>query len=202
MRIMDWFVIKVPEGQGIPRGYGIAYQNGPEAVCLPIGLNLVVGFVRRLWIALAVGFRPTFVELLMESSRRQADAAGYDRAIQDTQRQLEMRFGERVKQRLADGPVTPEALGDAAAAETEEEEWSQEERVFFNAAIELARRKGDAIVFACQDPRCAQSPVIARVEGEGGFWLACLHKRRWVPDPKGAQQERVSRRGLARMGLH
>lgn len=203
MRFTDWFVITLAEGQSVPRGFGIAYQKDGKAVCLPLGLNLLVGLVRRLWLALIVGFRPTFVELMLERERRRADAGGYDRAVQDTQRQLEERFGERVKQRLAEVPVvTPEVLGDVAADETEEDEWSQEERVFFNASIELAKRKGDAIFFACQDPRCAGQPILARVEGKGGFWLSCMHKRRWIPDPAGKAQERVSRRALARMGLH
>ena len=197
-----WLVIELVEGQPVPSGFGIAYQSKGKAFCLPLGINIVVGVVRRLWVALLVGLRPTFVELLVERERRRADAAGYDRAVQDVQRQFEERFGERVKQRLAAGPVTAEALGDAGASETEEEEWSHEERVFFNASIELAKRKGDAIFFACQDPRCQGQPILARVEGKGGFWLSCMHKRRWVPDPKGKLQERVSRRGLARMGLH
>lgn len=197
-----WFLREVGDGESIPRGYGLAYQSKGRAVCVPLGLNVIVGLVRRSWVALIIGFRPTFVELLIERERRRADAGGYDRAIQDTQRQLEMHFGERVRQRLADAPLTAEALGDAAAAETDEEEWSQEERVFFNASIELAKRKGDAIFFACQDPRCQGQPILSRVEGNGGFWLACMHKRRWVPDPVGKHEARVSRRALARMGLH
>lgn len=50
---------RIPEGGMWPRGYGYAYREWDrnEAVCYPLGLNWLVGWVRMAWIALAHGPR-------------------------------------------------------------------------------------------------------------------------------------------------
>lgn len=46
-----WLVRDVHHSQLLPRGYGIAWINWRQdkAVCLPIPLNSIVGFIRKLW---------------------------------------------------------------------------------------------------------------------------------------------------------
>lgn len=210
----EWFMVKVAQGQQIPAGYGVAWlQRGDVALCLPLGINVLAGFGRRLYLGILTGVRPSAIERMLMTQRQVADREGYDRAVQDTQRQLEARFAKRIAFQPVttgigedlDGVLTAEQkaeqLGDAAAMEIDVETWTDEERVFFMAAMELARRKGDAIFFACQDKRCEAQPVLVRVDSEGGFSLACFHKRRWLPDPKGPIPH-VSRRGLAKLGIH
>lgn len=205
----EWFAFELVEGIAPPRGYGVAWASPVRKahVFLPIGVNVIAAWLRRVWFTLLLGARPSYLERWLQTQARLADREGYERAIQDTQRQIEQRFGDEVRARLkpvsdAGGTVGPNELGDATAHATEREDWGDEERVLFIAAQELARRRGEAIFFACQDPRCAQQPILARVDGPGGFWLACFHKRRWIPDPPKGRQPHVSRRALARMGIH
>ncbi len=194
---------RVQEGQKIPMGFGVAWFQGGYFVALPLGINYVAGALRRLWLGLAAGVAPSHIDKMILATQRSAHEAGRDDAVQEIQRQVEIRFGQRIREALTDGPQppTPETLAVATADATEIEYWSAEDRVLFQAAQELARRRGDALYMACQDPRCAMQPVLGRIDGEGGFWLACMHKRRWVATPKG-QQPRVSRRALARVGIH
>jgi hypothetical protein len=210
----EWFIFEFAQGMTVPKGYGLAWwrPNG-RGVALPVGVNVVVGFVRRIYISVLAGIAPSALERMLIQQRKIADKDGYDRAIQQTQRQLEERYGKRLALIMATAPPDPtlddvdpdhvaEQLGDAAASELEIDVWTQEERVFFAAAQALAIRKGDALFFACQDPRCKEQPVIARIDGEGGFTLACFHKRRWVPDPPKGQTSPLSRRQLAKLGVH
>lgn len=216
-RWTEWLVVTITQGARIPPGYGVAWlQSGQAAVCLPLGVNAIAGFARRVYLGLVTGIRPSAIERMLITQRQVADREGYDRAVQDTQRQLEARFHTRLAaidsmrvptedgESLVDDETLTRAateLGNVAADGLEIETWTDEERVFFMAAMELARRKGDAIFFACQDPRCQSQPILARVNGEGGFSLACFHKRRWLPDPKGPIGH-ISRRQLAKLGVH
>ena len=45
---MTW-LIRIPEGGRIPQGYGVAWLEswGCWAVCLPLGLNVLVGWGRE-----------------------------------------------------------------------------------------------------------------------------------------------------------
>jgi hypothetical protein len=209
----EWFIFEFTNGQPLPKGYGLAWwrPNG-HGIALPIGVNVVVAFARRLYISILAGIAPSALERMLLQQRKIADKEGYNRAIEQTQRQLEARYQMRldgIDMKLAASAETDEPaedaadeLGNVAADGLELETWTQEERTFFAAAQELAKRKGDALFFACQDPRCKEQPVIARVDGEGGFTLACFHKRRWVPDPPKGQSGPLSRRALARLGVH
>jgi hypothetical protein len=197
------FVKTLQEADVLPRGFGVAWRTPQGTVALPLGVNVVAAWCRRVWIGLRMGITPAHVDKLILATQRNAHEAGRDDAIQEIQRQVELRFGDRLRELRGQHsePESPEAIGNATADATELEHWSQEDRVLFAAAQELAKRRGDALYMACQDPRCARQPILGRIEGDGGFWLACMHKRRWVPTPKG-QQQRVSRRALARVGIH
>jgi hypothetical protein len=213
----EWFMFEFSQGMTVPKGYGLAWwrPNG-RGVALPVLINVVVGFARRLYISILAGISPSALERMLLQQRKVADKEGYHRAIQQTQLQLETRYAKRLELIVSNAPPDPtaddvdeadpnhvaEQLGDAAAAELEIEVWTQEERVFFAAAQALAVRKGDALFFACQDPRCKDQPIIARVDAEGGFSLACFHKRRWVPNPPKGQTAPLSRRQLSKLGVH
>lgn len=194
---------RLQEGAKLPTGFGMAWFDGTHVVALPLGLNVLAGVGRRLWFGLVAGVAPSHIDKLILATQRSAREAGRDDAVQEIQRQVEARFGQRVRDTFAGGPnpPTPAAIAEATADATDLEYWSAEDRVLFQAAQELARRRGDALYMACQDPRCAMQPILGRIDGDGGFWLACMHKRRWVPTPKGPQPK-VSRRALARVGIH
>lgn len=201
------FVRTVQQGAALPRGFGVAWiRSDGSGVALPWGINVVAAWCRRVWTAGRIGLTPSHIDKLILATQRNAESAGRDAAIQEIQRQVEFRFGDRLREVLGRGPQppTPEAIGNATADATELDVWTQEERVLFAAAQELARRKGDALYMGCQDPRCAQQPIIASVPADNGqgTYLTCLHKRRFVPAPPKGQSERVSRRGLARIGIH
>lgn len=204
--VRDRVAPRVPPGGKAPQGFGLAWMDrtSQDAVFLPLGINVVAGWLRRVWTGLLVGVAPSHVDKLILATQRNAQAAGRDEAIQEIQRQVEARFGQRLKEALSahPQPPTPAQIGEATADETELDPWTHEERVLLAAAQELAHRKGDAIYMACQDPRCAQQPIIASIPADNGVFLTCMHKRRFVPAPPKGATTHVSRRGLARLGIH
>lgn len=55
---IEW-VKRIPEGGYLPDGYGIAWRDWDRhgAACMPIPLNVIAGWGRRLWIELRHGLR-------------------------------------------------------------------------------------------------------------------------------------------------
>ncbi len=60
---MKWS-IRLPEGDEIPRGYGVAWRDWSSyrAICMPIPLNLVAGLARRMWFTTMRGVWPSQYE--------------------------------------------------------------------------------------------------------------------------------------------
>ena len=65
----------------------------------------------------------------------------------------------------------------------EREVWTDQERMIFQKAVDLATRKGLLMVFTCPHARCAQHAQVRLLATPGGQELVCEHKRRLLEAP-------------------
>src|SRR5438045_810025 len=76
------------------------------------------------------------------------------------------------------------------------EHWTREEAKHLTRAYKVAKRRGLLFMIGCRDDRCADNPVIERVDlEEGGFLLRCQHLVRVVGTSAAAAFKPPRRRG-------
>lgn len=77
---MHGLVRRVSEGGLIPKGYGVAWFeiNRCTAICLPLGLHWVAGWVRRAWHWFRVGVQPSILDRVAREAHRAGMRAGKD----------------------------------------------------------------------------------------------------------------------------
>lgn len=70
---------RIPHGEILPKGYGIAYRENFDmlSICLPVPLNILAGLMHNAWIFLKYGWRD------MPLDPRAAFHAGYQKGKQD-----------------------------------------------------------------------------------------------------------------------
>jgi hypothetical protein len=88
---MAWPAIEVVEGEMLPRGYGVAWRRWDRhaAVCLPVGVNIIAGWLRAIYQRVRRGLNPTPFEKELQKVRSKAMADAWarcdveERAIHD-----------------------------------------------------------------------------------------------------------------------
>lgn len=65
-------VKRINEGERIPHMYGIAWRSyiTRQAVCLPLGLNVVAGLVRDCYHGIAQGWKPSAYVTIKDADKR------------------------------------------------------------------------------------------------------------------------------------
>jgi len=79
-------------------------------------------------------------------------------------------------QQHASGLIIPAA----AAPALEREDWTEQDAKILARAEKVLRRRGLAVILACQDNRCAETPLISRRDIPGGYTYVCRHKERVI----------------------
>ena len=103
---MDKMIIRISQGEEIPRGYGIAYRDYVRdiAICYPIIINWIVWIFRELYIRISI--TPNGI---LEKQSRAIYKRGYEAGTQiaytrKTLEELDRKFGPSSK----DGHETKE----------------------------------------------------------------------------------------------
>lgn len=192
----------IVEQGGRPRwGFAPAYHctDRSATVCAPLGLALVLGIGKRIVDAVRLGLTPSAIDRLRHEAMQLGVSAGVRATLDAHAAELARRF-HREKVVGAD----PETLKAALVAETlavvEHETLAKEDQQLLAATAMLSERLGVALALFCRDPRCADQPQLEHIDGTGGYWLACPHKRRWLWTPVG-RPAKISTRALGRLGL-
>jgi hypothetical protein len=79
-----WQIVRrVPEGQTLPRGYGMAYREWQtyHVVCLPLGLHVVVHVARRAWHRFRSLTGRSVLERVRDRAYAYGHADGYQQAV-------------------------------------------------------------------------------------------------------------------------
>jgi len=120
------FRIEVDHYEPVPRCYGVAYRPLDRfvVVCYPIPFNVVYGFLRRVWIWLAIGFYPDLLERAWQkgytTGREEAKKdleKNYFRTENDTIRRQRDYIAERLVDLLYKHPPTGDLDGPPAPSD-------------------------------------------------------------------------------------
>ena len=71
MRVSDFLIAKVGEGECIPKGYGLAWRefDRVESIFLPVPFNIIVSFARSVYWHMVMAFYPSKIDEIASKSR-------------------------------------------------------------------------------------------------------------------------------------
>ena len=102
MRISDFLLCKVGEGELIPKGYGLAWRefDKAESIFLPIPINIIASFMRTLYWRMIMAFYPAKIDILINKIETRAMQEGYTWGRKDGFRAGIIKTNEEINKRF------------------------------------------------------------------------------------------------------